>query len=155
MAQVPIQGHELKLYYNATGSGSGATYTEVSEAMEVACDAPADEHDVTTRGAGRYKQYEPGHIDLTLTFTMLATRDGSTGSVGTILAAFIAAKTAGTLLGWAVKDGDIDDTGTQGWEFDGKITGMVRGEPLDGATTYDFTVRPCYSSTSPAWRVTS
>jgi hypothetical protein len=156
MAQKPIKPWEPKLYYNSDGSGSAASYTEIEEAQDVNCAAPRDQNEATTRGAGQFKVYEPGHVDLELTFTMIATRDDSSGAVGTVLAALIAGHSANTVFGWAVKDGAIGTTGSAGWEFDGSIVDMTRNENLgDGSITYEFTVKPAYGGATPTWRTTA
>jgi len=154
MPQYGITPDELKLYYSAGGSGSGASWVAIPKAREAACSASKDQLDAWTRGAGAFKAYQPGLCDLELTFTVLGTRD-SDGVVDTVLAALIAAYEANTILGWAVKDGDITDTGSQGWEFDGQIFDMNRNEGADDLVTYEFTVRPSISSTAPDWVVTA
>jgi len=156
MADRPVKTWLSKVYYNSGGAGSAETYTEIPQAKSIAMTAPREADDATTKGAGAYKQYDPGQFDISLSFSILSLKDSSTGAINTVESALRTAYTAGSTLGWAVKDGSISTTGTAGWEFDGFVAEYNEQKPDDtGNVMIDIVVKPAYSATAPAWRVES
>lgn len=69
-------------------------------------------------------------------------------------AGFTAIKNAyfiNTKIGFAVMDGDITASGSQGLQADFSITNFSRKEALEEALAVSVTAKPTYSTTAPQW----
>jgi len=127
-------GKDAKLYYHATAATELASMTEASNVKDVTVNTDATEVDVSTRASG-WGATDTALKHLTLEFNMIALpgnafvaaiRDAFTNHAPLELCALTGAR------GVANADGP---KGT--WA----ITAMNRGEPLDGAQTYDVTAK--------------
>lgn len=138
-------GLEAKLYHNA--ADFSGTMEEIKNVKDLTLNIEAGEADASTRGNNGWKATLATLKDGSIEFEMVwDTSD----------AAFTAIRTAffnGTAIGFAILDGDITETGTQGLKAAMVITNFSRNEPLEEAITVSVTAKPTYSTNPPEWMV--
>jgi len=138
------KGMNAKLYYDTSGVG-GSTWTELTIVKDVSLNLEKAEADVTTRGAGGFRQTVSTLKEATIEFEMIW--DPADAGFDVIVAAW----NAGSTIGLAVVDAAIATVGTQGLTADCEIISFNKNEPLDGIATVNVTAKPTYSTTAPAW----
>jgi len=137
-------GMEAKLYYDPAGV-SGGSWTELTNVKDLTLNLETGEADVTTRGNAGWRATVATLKDGSIEFEMVW---------DTTDAGFTAIKDAyfnNTAIGFAIMDGDITTTGSQGLQADFSITNFSRNEALEEAITVNVTAKPTYSTTAPAW----
>lgn len=154
-----ILGLDCKVYRLTTGtraSWDGSTDTvvsgtkpsnlsEVTNVVEVTQPASSSEADASTRDS-KFKKVLAALIDLNPTINMIWDK------TNTHIAALIAAKFSGDDVALALLDGDEDTSGSEGFWCDFQVMSFERGEPLEGAATINFNLRPSgKSSVNPQW----
>lgn len=126
-------GGEAKLYYNA-GSYGSPDWTEIQNCGDV--DVP----DSRTAVAAPTRDQWPfvGHLNGSRVTGLAWTSNKNRGSSDTAIAAMVAAYDAGTVIEFAVADGDIATTGTNYRRIECIVNKADSSEPLDGAVTWSF-----------------
>lgn len=138
-------GLEAKLYHNAVDFSG--TFAEIKNVKDLTLNVEAGEADASTRGNNGWRATLATLKDGSIEFEMIW---------DTTDAAFTAIRTAffdGTGVGFAIMDGDIADTGSQGLKAAMVITNFSRNEPLEEAITVSVTAKPTYSDNPPEWMV--
>lgn len=138
-------GLEAKLYHNAPDFTG--TMEEMKNVKDLTLNIEAGEADATTRGNNGWRATLATLKDGSIEFEMVW---------DTADAAFNAVRTAffsRSAIGFAILDGDIADTGTQGLKAAMAITNFSRNEPLEEAITVSVTAKPTYSDNPPEWMV--
>jgi len=137
-------GLDAKLYRN-TGTSGSPTWVEMTNVKDLTLSFEAGEADVTTRGNAGWRATLAALKDASIEFEMVW---------DTADAAFTAIKDAffgGTSVEFAVMDGDIETTGSQGLRAVMSITNFSRSEPLEEAISVSVTAKPTYATTAPTW----
>jgi hypothetical protein len=133
-------GINSKLYYNSATFGT-PTWVELSNVRELNADSSWDEGDASTR-ASPVKMFEPTQLNLELSGQMQA--DGSVN--------YLLMQTkyyARTLVDVMCLDGASDDTGSEGYRFEGKIFGWTEDQGPGVVNYRAFTIKPCASANPP------
>jgi hypothetical protein len=137
-------GMDAKLYRN-TGSYATPVWNEVTNVKDVTLNLEAGEADVTTRGNGGWRANIATLKDAGLEFEMVwDTADDDFTAVRT---AFL----SNGSVEFAVLDGDITTTGSQGLRATMAITNFSRSEPLEEAIKVSVTAKPTYADNPPEW----
>ena len=137
-------GMEAKIYYDPAGVANG-NWTELGNVKDVTLNLETGEADVTTRANQGWRATVATLKEGSVEFEMI----WDTNDPG-----FSAIKDAyfnNTPIGFAVMDGDIAVSGSQGLQADFSITNFSRSEPLEEAVTVSVTAKPTYSTQAPAW----
>jgi len=137
-------GLDAKLYRN-TGTSGSPTWVEMTNVKDLTLSLEAGEADVTTRGNAGWRATLAALKDASIEFEMMW---------DTADAAFTAIKDAffgSTSVEFAVMDGDIETTGSQGLRAVMSITNFSRSEPLEEAISVSVTAKPTYATTAPSW----
>lgn len=130
----------------ARGNGNfGESLTPMDDVTDATLNMPKSEATATTRGSYPFEITEPILIQASIDFTILA-KPGSAD-----LAAVIAAAVNNTPIELAALDGDLSTPGSAGLHAMFKITSMSRPEPLNDLVRYQFTAKPCLSSSPIEW----
>lgn len=140
-------GLEAKLYYDPSGVG-GSAWTELKNVKDLTLNLESAEADVTTRGNNGWRATVATLRDGSIEFEMV----WDTGD-----AAFAAIKDAyfnKTPIGFAVMDGDILVSGSEGLHANMAITNFTRTENLEESIMVQVTAKPTYSIVAPAWVTT-
>ena len=137
-------GMDAKLFRN-TGTYETPTWTEVTNVRDVTLNLEAGEADVTTRGNAGWRANIATLRDASLEFEMVW--DAADDDFTEIRTAFL---TNGSVE-FAVMDGDIAASGSQGLRATMSITNFSRSEPLEEAITVSVTAKPTYSVNPPEW----
>ena len=139
-------GMEAKLYRN-NGDYATPDWTEMQNVKDLTLNLEAGEADVTTRGNAGWRATIATLKDGSIEFEMVwDTEDAN----------FTALKDAffgGTNVEFAVMDGDVETTGSQGLRAEMSITGFSRSEALEEAIMVSVTAKPTYSANPPEWMV--
>lgn len=138
-------GMEAKLYFKAEGVAGTGEWGELTNVKDVTLNLETGEADVTTRANAGWKATVATLKDGSIEFEMIW--DTADAGFTAIKEAYFENKA----LGFAVMDGDIETTGSQGLQADFSITNFSRKEPLEEAITVSVTAKPTYSATAPAW----
>ena len=128
-------GMEAKLYRN-TGTYATPTWVEMLNVKDLTLNLEASEADVTTRGNAGWRATIAALKDGSIEFEMV----WDTGD-----ADFTAIKDAffgNTSIEFAVMDGDVAGSGSQGLRATMAITNFSRNEPLEEAITVSVTAKP-------------
>jgi hypothetical protein len=107
----------------------------------------AGEADVTTRGNAGWRATVATLKDGSIEFEMVW--DTADDDFGAIRDTFL---NRGSME-FAVMDGDITVSGSQGLRATCMVTNFSRNEPLEEAVTVSVTVKPTYSVNPPSWIV--
>ena len=141
-------GMEAKLYRN-TGTYAAPTWVEMLNVKDLTLNLEASEADVTTRGNAGWRATIAALKDGSIEFEMV----WDTGD-----ADFTAIKDAffgNTSIEFAVMDGDVAGSGSQGLRATMAITNFSRNEPLEEAITVSVTAKPTYAEHPPEWMTTT
>lgn len=138
-------GLEAKLYHN-TADFTG-TMAELKNVKDLTLNIEAGEADATTRGNNGWRATLATLKDGSIEFEMVW--DTADAGFNAIRTAFFNR----SAIGFAILDGDIADTGTQGLKAAMAITNFSRNEPLEEAITVSVTAKPTYSDNPPEWMV--
>jgi len=139
-------GMDGKLYRN-TGTYAVPVWELITNVKDLTLNLEAGEADVTTRGNAGWRATVATLKDGSIEFEMV----WDTGD-----AAFTAVQQAffntGTIE-FAVMDGLITATGSQGLRATMSITNFSRSEPLEEAISVSVTAKPTYTTNPPVWMV--
>ena len=139
-------GMEAKLYRNS-GSYAVPVWVELSNVRDVTLNLQTGDADVTTRNNGGWKASIATLKDAGIEFEMVW---------DTTDAGFTAIQTGffgNTPLEFAVMDGPIADSGSQGLRATMSIMNFSREEPLDEAIKAKVSCKPTYAAHPPEWMV--
>ena len=137
-------GMEAKLYRN-TGTYAAPTWVEMLNVKDLTLNLEASEADVTTRGNAGWRATIAALKDGSIEFEMVW--DTSDADFTAIKDAFF----GNTSVEFAVMDGDITTTGSQGLRAEMSITNFSRSEPLEEAIGVSVTAKPTYATDAPSW----
>ena len=141
-------GLDARLYRNTSAYASPA-WNEVKNVKDLTLSLEAGEADVTTRGNGGWRATIATLKDGSLEFEMVW--DTADDDFTAIRTAFL---TNGSVE-FAVLDGPVATTGSQGLRAAMAITNFSRSEPLEEAIKVSVTAKPTYSDHPPEWMVTA
>lgn len=137
-------GMEAKLYRN-TGTHASPTWVEMLNVKDLTLNLEASEADVTTRGNAGWRATIAALKDGSIEFEMVwdtgdadftAIKDGFFGN---------------TNIEFAVMDGDVTASGSQGLRATMSITSFSRSEALEEAIGVSVTAKPTYAADPPEW----
>jgi len=137
-------GMNAKLYRN-TGDYTSPTWTEVDNVKDLTLNLEKGEADVTTRANQGWRATVGTLKDASVEYQMV----WDSGD-----ADFVAVRTAffsNQAIEFAVMDGDINDTESQGLRATFDILSFTRNEALEEAITFDVTMKPTYAANAPQW----
>ncbi|HUU90101.1 MAG TPA: phage tail tube protein [Phycisphaerae bacterium] len=137
-------GMEARLYQN-TGTYETPTWTEIDNVKDVTLNLETGEADVTTRANNGWRATAATLKDGSVEFEMV----WDTADAG--FTAIQEAYFDNTSLEFAVMDGDIATSGTQGLRATMAVTNFSRNEPLEEAITVSVTIKPTYADNAPEW----
>lgn len=143
-----ILSADCKIYRN-TGTHASPTWNEIEIVSDASRESSYDEADVTVRGSGKKRRYEPTLEAESITFTILEVEDDAD------FLALLDAKENRTAIEILWVSGDRTVAGHPFVQDHYKIFGWTEGEPLNGATTINVTIKPCWSSVAPTTGVTA
>lgn len=141
-------GLDAKLYRN-TGDYDTPTWVEMTNVKDLTLNLESGEADVTTRANNGWRATVATLKDGSIEFEMV----WDTADAG-----FTAIKTAwfgNTSIEFAIMDGGITETGSQGLRATFSITKFSRNEPLEEAMTVSVTAKPTYAEHAPEWMTVS
>jgi hypothetical protein len=139
-------GLDAKLYRN-TGTYSVPVWNEVKNVKDVTLNLEAGEADVTTRGNAGWRATVATLKDGSIEFEMVW--DTADDDFAAIRDTFL---NRGAME-FAVMDGDITGSGSQGLRATCMVTNFSRNEALEEAITVSVTVKPTFSVNPPSWFV--
>mgnify|MGYP000538246753 FL=1 len=137
-------GMDAKLYRN-TGSYASPVWNEVKNVKDVTLNLEAGEADVTTRGNGGWRANIATLKDASLEFEMVW--DTADDDFTAIRTAFL----TNAAIEFAVLDGPVATSGSQGLRASMAITNFSRAEPLEEAIKVSVTAKPTYADNPPEW----
>ena len=137
-------GMEAKLYRN-TGVYATPVWEELQNVKDLTLNLEAGEADVTTRGNAGWRATIATLKDGSIEFEMVW--DTEDASFTAIKDAFF----GNTTVEFAVMDGDVMTSGSQGLRAEMSITGFSRPEALEEAIMVSVTAKPTYSANPPEW----
>ena len=140
-------GDDMKLYYCAAGIGGTPVWTELAIVRDVKLNQSKGEADVTTRASGGWKQTVGTLKDAGIEFEVVW--DTANAGFQAVMDAYF----DDTLIGLAVTDGPIDESGTQVFRADCAVLKFDRNEPLENAVTVSVAAKPTYSANPPVFEV--
>src|SRR5262245_49997703 len=135
---------EAKLYRN-TGSVGTPTWNEIINVKDLTLNLEAGEADVTTRGNNGWRATVATLKDGSIEFEMVW--DTEDEDFEAIRDTFLNR----TSVEFAVLDGGILESGSQGLRATCMVTNFSRNEALEEAITVSVTVKPTYSVNAPTW----
>ena len=139
-------GMDGKLYWN-DGTYEVPDWQEIDNARDVTLTNEKGEADVSSRKNAGFRARVGTLKDATIEFEMVwDTEDDN----------FVAIQEAyfgNTALEFAVMDGDIEESGSEGLRATMDVMSFTRNEPLEEAMTANVTVQPTYAVNPPAWMV--
>jgi hypothetical protein len=137
-------GMDAKLYRN-TGSYGSPVWNEVKNVKDVTLNLEAGEADVTTRGNAGWRANIATLKDASLEFEMVW--DTADDDFTAIRTAFL----TNAAIEFAVLDGPVATSGSQGLRASMAITNFSRAEPLEEAIKVSVTAKPTYATNPPEW----
>ncbi len=137
-------GMDAKLYRN-TGSYGTPVWNEVKNVKDVTLNLEAGEADVTTRGNAGWRANIATLKDASLEFEMVW--DTADDDFTAIRTAFL----TNAAIEFAVLDGPVATSGSQGLRASMAITNFSRAEPLEEAIKVSVTAKPTYATNPPEW----
>jgi len=137
-------GMEAKLYRNS-GNYSTPTWVEMPNVKDLTLNLEAGEADVTTRGNNGWRATVATLKDGSIEFEMV----WDTADTG--FTAIQQAYFGNAPIEFAVMDGGITASGSQGLRATFSITKFSRNEPLEEAVTVSVTAKPTYAEHAPEW----
>jgi predicted secreted protein len=141
-------GLDARLYRNTSVYDSPA-WNDVKNVKDLTLSLEAGEADVTTRGNGGWRATIATLKDGSLEFEMVW--DTADDDFTAIRTAFL----TNGMVEFAVLDGPVATTGSQGLRAAMAITNFSRSEPLEEAIKVSVTAKPTYSDHPPEWMVTA
>jgi predicted secreted protein len=139
-------GLDARLYRN-TGTFAAPVWNPVQNVKDVTLNLEAGEADVSTRGTGGWRATVATLKDASVEFEMVW--DTADDDFAAIRDAFL---NRGALE-FAVMDGDITLSGSQGLRATCMVTTFSRNEPLEEAVTVSVTIKPTFAANPPLWLV--
>jgi hypothetical protein len=139
-------GLDARLYRN-TGTYASPTWNEIKNVKDVTLSLETSEADVTTRGNSGWRATVATLKDGSIEFEMVW--DTADDDFAAIRDAFLNR----AAIEFAVMDGDITVSGSQGLRATCVVTNFTRNEALEEAITVSVTVKPTYSVNPPSWVV--
>ena len=139
-------GLSAKIYRN-TGTYATPVWNEIKNVKDLTLTLETGEADVTTRGNAGWKATVATLKDGSIEFEMVW--DTADDDFGAIRDTFL---NRGAME-FAVMDGDITVSGSQGLRATCMVTNFSRNEALEEAIKVSVTVKPTYSVNPPAWVV--
>ena len=139
-------GLDARLYRN-TGTYAAPIWNEIKNVKDVTLNLEAGEADVTTRSNAGWRATVATLKDGSIEFEMVW--DTADDDFAAIRDAFL---NRGAIE-FAVMDGDITTSGSQGLRATCMVTSFSRNEALEEAITVSVTVKPTYSVNPPSWIV--
>jgi hypothetical protein len=139
-------GLDARLYRN-TGTYASPTWNEIKNVKDVTLSLETSEADVTTRGNAGWRATVATLKDGSIEFEMVW--DTTDDDFAAIRDAFLNR----AAIEFAVMDGDITVSGSQGLRATCVVTNFTRNEALEEAITVSVTVKPTYSVNPPSWVV--
>lgn len=137
-----VLSEDAKLYYN-TGSYASPTWSEIDNVKDLTLSQDKGEVDLTTRASGGYEETGDGLISISVEFSMLY--DTAEAYFGALEQAF----TNKTAVEFAVMDGPIATTGSEGLRATCMVKTFSRNESLGDALMMDIVLRPVKNSDAP------
>lgn len=137
-------GMEAKLYRNS-GTYAAPTWVEMINVKDLTLNLEAGEADVTTRGNAGWRATIAALKDGSIEFEMVW--DTGDADFTAIQQAFF----GNTDLEFAVMDGDVASSGSQGLRATMAITNFSRSEALEEAIGVSVTAKPTYADNPPEW----
>jgi len=139
-------GLDARLYRN-TGTYASPVWNHIQNVKDVTLNLEAGEADVSTRATGGWKATVATLKDASVEFEMVwNTTDDDFASIRD---AFLNRSS----IEFAVMDGDIATSGSQGLRATCMITNFSRNEALEEAITVSVTIKPTYATNAPSWLV--
>ena len=135
-------GGEGKIYYDTVGVGVG-TWTECDAVIDVTNNSSRAEGEIKDRGLDDVLVITGKRsisVDLNINY-----KPGDAG-----YEAFRDAYTNNRNIGLAVMSDGILVVGSEGWQFDARITSFGRGEPLEEGMQIPVTLKPSAENNSDA-----
>ena len=142
-------GLDAKLYRN-TATNAAPTWNEIVNVRDLTLSLEAGEADVTTRGNNGWRATVATLKDASIEFEMVW--DTEDTDFAAIRDAFLNREA----IQFAVMDGGIVVTGSQGLKAFCMVTAFSRNEALEEALTVSITVKPTYRTEvdeAPTWLV--
>ena len=137
-------GMDAKLYRN-TGSYASPVWNEVKNVKDVTLNLEAGSADVTTRGNGGWRANIATLKDGSIEFEMVW--DTADDDFTAIRTAFL----TNAAIEFAVLDGPVATSGSQGLRASMAITNFSRAEPLEEVIKVSVTAKPTYATNPPEW----
>ena len=137
-------GMEAKLYRN-TGTYAAPTWVELTNVKDLTLNLEAGEADVTTRGNAGWRATVATLKDGSIEFEMVW--DTTDTNFTAIQDAFF----NNTDIEFAVMDGDVAASGSQGLRATMSITNFSRSEALEEALMVSVNAKPTYAVNAPEW----
>ena len=137
-------GMEAKLYRN-TGTYAAPTWVELTNVKDLTLNLEAGEADVTTRGNAGWRATVATLKDGSIEFEMVW--DTTDTNFTAIQDAFF----NNTYIEFAVMDGDVASSGSQGLRATMSITNFSRSEALEEALMVSVNAKPTYAVNAPEW----
>lgn len=137
-------GMEAKLYRN-TGTYAAPTWVELTNVKDLTLNLEAGEADVTTRGNAGWRATVATLKDGSIEFEMVW--DTTDTNFTAIQDAFF----NNTDIEFAVMDGDVASSGSQGLRATMSITNFSRSEALEEALMVSVNAKPTYAVNAPEW----
>ena len=137
-------GMEAKLYRN-TGTYAAPTWVELTNVKDLTLNLEAGEADVTTRGNAGWRATVATLKDGSIEFEMVW--DTADANFTAIQDAFF----NNTDIEFAVMDGDVASSGSQGLRATMSITSFSRSEALEEALMVSVNAKPTYAVNAPEW----
>ena len=144
----PIIGFNGKMYYN-TGTYGTPTWTIISNVGDLKMTDEADEGEIKLRSGGGFYLYVAGLRKLGWEWTSMY------DPADTAITALIAAYDARTAKEFLILDQASGTTGSAGFRATCTITKAPRQEELNSAMTYEFAIKPTYTSNAAPARYTA
>ena len=139
-------GMEAKLYRN-TGTYAVPVWAEMGNVRDLTLNLQTGEADVTVRQNGGWKASVATLKDASIEFEQLW--DTSDAGFTAIQDAYF----NNTSIEFAVMDGPIDESGSQGLRATMSILNFTREEPLEEAIKAKVSCKPTYAANAPQWMV--
>lgn len=137
-------GMEAKLFRN-TGDYASPTWVEMQNVKDLTLNLEAGEADATTRGNAGWRATIAALKDGSIEFEMIW--DTADADFTAIKDTFFGS----TDLEFAVMDGDVAASGSQGLRATMSITNFSRSEALEEAISVSVTAKPTYAVNPPEW----
>ena len=139
-----VLGMNAKLYRN-TGSYAVPNWVEVDNVKDLTLALEKGEADATTRANNGWRATVGTLKDGSLEFEMVW--DSSDANFTAVKDAYF----NNANIEFAVMDGDITTSGSQGLRATMSILNFSRNEPLEELVSVNVTIKPTYADNAPEW----